>query len=198
MAVVRYGTSIADDAELRLIGDVTGKRVLELGISTPSNAVVLAANGARALPADPSADRIAALRREAEAAEVTVQCHQVAVAELGPIASASIDVVVAAHSLDEVDDLARVLRQVHRILKPDASFVVAVRHPIDAIVTSADGNTIVTIPYGAGGVRSIGDWFMSMQRTNFAIDVVHELRSIGAAHSLTPTTLVLRAKKLGV
>jgi len=198
VTALRYGPSVADDSELRLIGDVAGKRVLELGISAPSNAVVLAARGARTLAADPSEDRIAALRKEAEAAEVTVQCHQVAVAELGPIASASLDLVVAANSLDDVDDLARLLRQVHRILKPDASFVVAVRHPIAAMVTTSDGQQVVTQGYGANGVRTIGEWFMSMQRTNFAIDMVHELGRHDQRQALTPSTLVMRAKKLGV
>ena len=198
MAVVRYGTSVADDAELRLCGDVNGKRVLELGVSTPSNAVVLAAAGARALAVDPSGDRIVQVRKEAESAEVTVQCHQVEVADLGVVASASLDLVVASHSLDQVDDLARLLRQVHRILKSDATFIMAGTHPIAAMLASVAGQQVVQHPYGSGSVRSIGEWFMAMQRTNFRIDVVHELQANNVRNAMTPAVLVLRARKLGV
>src|SRR5215471_17554863 len=105
--VVRYGTGVADDSELRLCGDVAGKRVMELGISSPSNAVALAIAGARAIAVDPSAERIATLRKQAEQAEVTVQCHQSEVADLGFATSASTDLVLASHSLHEVDDIAR-------------------------------------------------------------------------------------------
>ncbi|MEO6124105.1 MAG: class I SAM-dependent methyltransferase [Ilumatobacteraceae bacterium] len=198
MAVVRYGNSVADDAELRLCGDVNGKRVLELGVSAPSNAVALAAAGARALAVDPSADRIAHVRKEAEAAEVTVQCHQVEIADLGIVASASLDLVVASQSLDQVDDLARLLRQVHRILKSDATFIMAGTHPIAAMLASVSGQQVVQHEYGSSTVRSIGDWFMAMQRTNFRIDVMHELPANNVRNPMTPTTLVLRARKLGV
>lgn len=189
---------MADDAELRLCGDVAGKRVIELGISAPSNAVALALAGARALAVDPSSDRIAMLRRQAEEAEVTVQCHQAAIADLGVVTSASIDLVIASHSLHDVDDLARLLRQIHRVLKPDASFIMSGPHPIASMLANVAGRQVVQAAYGAGAVRSISDLFMAMQRTNFRIDVMHELPPTNARHALTPAVLVIRARKLGV
>lgn len=201
-AVVRYGSSVADESELRLIGDVAGKRVVELGISAPSNAVALASAGARALAVDPSSDRIALLRRQAEAAEVTVQCHQAEVADLGFVTSASIDLVVASHTLSEVDDLARLLRQIHRVLKPEAPFVMAGPHPVAAMLTAANSQATlqptVQHPYGSSPARSISDIFMALQRTNFRIDVMHELMPLNSRNALAPLVLVIRARKLGV
>lgn len=198
-AVVRYGSSVADESELRLCGDVAGKRIIELGISAPSNAVALAGAGARALAVDPSADRIALLRRQAETAEVTVQCHQSDVADLGFATSASIDLVVASHTLAEVDDLSRLLRQIHRVLKPDAAFIMAEQHPIAAMLTAANGQQSETVqhPYGQTS-RTFSDLFMSMQRTNFRIEVMHELMPINHRNALAPLVLVIRARKLGV
>lgn len=195
--VVRYGASVADEGELRLCGDVAGKRVIELGIAAPSNAVALAAAGARALAVDPSSDRIALLRKQAEQAEVTVQCHQSDVADLGFATSASIDLVVASHTLQDVDDLARLLRQIHRVLKPEAPFVMAGPHPIAGMLTTADGEQVVKHAYGSGATRSISDVFMAMQRTNFRIDMMHELMPLNARGALTPAVLVIRARKLG-
>ncbi len=196
--VVRYGASVADESELRLCGDVAGKRVIELGIGAPSNAVALAAAGARAMAVDPSSDRIALLRRQAEQAEVTVQCHHGDVADLGFATSGSIDLVVASHTLQEVDDLARLLRQIHRVLRPEAPFVMAGPHPIAAMLTTIDGQQVVQRAYGAGPARSISDIFMAMQRTNFRIDVIHELAPVNTRAALTPAVLVIRARKLGV
>lgn len=197
-AVVRYGQSVADESELRLCGDVSGKRVIELGISTPSNAVALAAAGARALAVDPSADRIALLRRQAEEAEVIVQCHQSAVADLGFVTSASIDLVLASHTLADLDDLARLLRQIHRVLKPDSPFIMAGPHPIASMLASIGGQQVVQHPYGEGLARSISDVFMSLQRTNFRIDVMHELMPLNTRNPMAPAVLVIRARKLGV
>jgi 2-polyprenyl-3-methyl-5-hydroxy-6-metoxy-1,4-benzoquinol methylase len=196
--VVRYGTSVADDSELRLCGDVRGKRVVELGISAPSNAVALAIAGARALAVDPSAERIAQVRKQAEEAEVTVQCHQSEVADLGFLTSASVDLVIAAHTLEDVEDLARLLRQIHRVLKPESAFIMAGQHPIAAMLATIGGQQVVQHAYGSGSARTISDVFMALQRTNFRIDVMHELPSLSARHPMTPSVLVIRAKKLGV
>jgi len=189
---------VADETELRLLGDLAGKRVVELGISAPSNAVAMASAGARTMVVDPSSDRIALLRRQAQDAEVTVQCHQSEIADLGFLTSASMDLVLATHTLQGVDDLARLLRQIHRVLKPDATFVMAGPHPIAAMLGAVDGEPVVQRAYGAAPSRSLSEMFMAMRRTNFGIDVIHELFPSNSRTALAPAVLVVRARKLGV
>lgn len=182
-----YGSDIADETELRLCGDVSGaKRAVELGVSEWFNSIEFAKAGARAIAVDPDADIVAEMRRRADDAEVTVQCLQADLADLGDIASASCDVVVAVHTILDVDDLGRQLRQVHRILIPSMPFVIAMPHPF-AAVTDAQH-------YGAAG-RTIGDWFTALERSNFRVDHVKEL-GVGPTQPI-PTTLVLRARKEG-
>ncbi|MEZ5250070.1 MAG: class I SAM-dependent methyltransferase [Ilumatobacteraceae bacterium] len=135
---VWYGPGVADDGEFRLCGTVAGRRAIELGIAavpsgTRPNAVTLAAAGAKAIAVDPSAERIAELRQQAESAEVRAECHTGELADLGFVTSAPVDLAVATQTLDDVDDLPRLLRQVHRILKPDATFVVSLTHPVAAM-----------------------------------------------------------------
>ena len=178
---------------------MSGKRVIELGISAPSNAVALASAGARALAVDPSADRITLLRRQAETAEVTVQCHQSEIADLGFVTSASMDLVLASHTLTDVDDLSRLLRQIHRVLKPDAPFVMAGPHPVAAMLGAGQAaSRQVERPYGSAPTRSISEVFMALQRTNFRIDVIHELMPLNNRNAIAPAVLVIRARKLGV
>jgi SAM-dependent methyltransferase len=208
-AVVRYGSSVADESDLRLCGDVAGKRVIELGISAPSNAVALASAGALAIAVDPSADRISLLRRQAEQAEVTIKCHHSDIADLGFAMSGSIDLVLAVHTLTEIDDLSRLLRQVHRVLRPDAAFILAEQHPIAAMLTTTTqagaqtGAQAATLgqsierPYGAS-TRSISEVFMAMQRSNFRIDTMLELMPLNNRNAVAPLVLLIRARKLGV
>ena len=133
-ANITFGPGIPGDAELRLCGDVSGaKRTVELGVSEWFNAVEFAAAGAKSIAVDPDPERIAEMRRRADLAELTVQCITGDLADLGDIASASCEVVVAVHSILDVDDLGRLLRQVHRVLKPSMPFVISMPHPFAAV-----------------------------------------------------------------
>lgn len=200
---VWYGQGVADDAELRLFGDVQGKRAIQLGTpagpvdpaATP-NAITLARAGAKTIAVDPSSEHIGRLRSAAERAEVRVECHQGELADLGFATSGSVDLVLAVHTLDAVDDLPRLLRQVHRVLRPEAPFVVALTHPVAAMFDA--GSTEPARRYGTGPSRAIGDLFMQFERANLRIDVIHELPAVGQRDAIAPAVLVLRARKLGV
>lgn len=187
VANIDFGPDAPGDDELRLCGDVSGgRRAVELGVSDWYNAVDFGRAGAKAIAVDPDPDRIAETRRRAAAAEVTVQCLATDLADLGDIASGSCEVVLAAHSLGTVDDLGRVLRQVHRILKPSMPLVVSMPHPFAGV-----GPDRV---YGAED-RTIGAWFTALGRANFRVDQLIETGA-GRSHP-APRTLVLRARKEG-
>jgi|GEM_PF-261776 len=186
-AKITYGSSIPGESELRLCGGISGaKRTVELGVSEWFNSVEFALAGAKSIAVDPDPTRIAELRRRADASEVTVQCLEGDMADLGAISSTTCSVVVAAQTMIDVEDLGRLLRQVHRILIPSMPFIISVPHPF-AGVTDAK-------PYGTTG-RTVGDWFTALGRSNFRVDQVREL-GVDPTHSV-PTTLVLRALKEG-
>jgi ubiquinone/menaquinone biosynthesis C-methylase UbiE len=191
-----YGSHVADEQELRLCGDLSGKRVIELGAARNHvpNAVVMAVAGAKAMALDPNPQAIATIRSAAEEHEVRVECHQGELADLGFATSGSVDVVVASHTLESVEDLPRLLRQVHRVLKPGASFVVAMRHPVAAMLGP---DLAVRHPYG-GASATFADLYLSFERTNFHIDMIHELDDRRTREPAAPSVLVLRARKQGV
>jgi SAM-dependent methyltransferase len=189
LSTITFGRGVAGDHELRLCGDLSGgARALELGVSSETNALAFALAGAKSIAVDPDPARIGQLREMAAEHEVHIECHQAELADLGFATSGSIEVVVANHTLADVDDLGRLLRQVHRVLRPSRPFVIVVDHPFDEVLTDD------TRSYGSG-TRTIGDWFTALGRANFRVDAVHEL---GAdSRHRAPTTLVLRARKEG-
>lgn len=183
---INYGPGLPDDAELRLCGDLgDGKRAVELGVSPEYNALAMARSGAKAIAVDPDPARIAQTRAQAAEHEVIVQCFEADLADLGDITSATCDVVVANRTIDDVDDLSRLFRQVHRILKPERPFVIVVAHPFAAVSDDA--------PYGSA--RTIGAWHTALSRTNFRVDRLLELGT--GPTGPRPTTLILRALKEG-
>ena len=193
---ISYGTGIADERELRLCGDVTGKRVIELGAGTPGNAIALARRGARTIVIDPSADLIAAIRAQAEAAEVRIECHEGDLADLGFATSSSVDLVLSALALATVDDLSRVFRQVHRVLRTDAAFVLSVHHPLAAMLEG--GEVVLRKSYWSNENRTVSGLFTSLTRANFQIDVMQEPEPTEATTAMVPRYLLLRARKLGL
>lgn len=191
---IRFGRDAPGDDQLHLCGDIgEGKRALELGVARELNAVAFAAAGARSIAVDPDVAQLDAVRSAAAAAEVAVQCINADLADLGSVSSASIDLVVANHSLVAVDDLGRLLRQVHRVLVSARPFVISVPHPFAGVYTTDEYGSKVH-PYGSRG-RTIGDWFIHLTRANFRVDQILE---VGVDEvSPVPTTLIIRAVKEG-
>lgn len=192
---VSFGDGVAGDDELRVCGDVKGKRVIELGVhGVVPNSVVMAMRGARSISVDPSREKVVRARQAATAAEVAVEFHESPIADLGFCMNAVVDLALCVHQIDVDTDIARLFRQVHRILRPEAGFVFAVRHPMSAVFDGSD--PVARHPYGSTS-PTIGEYTMSLQRANFTIDVLHELGPRNDPRAVSPSVLVIRARKLG-
>ena len=167
---------------------------LDAGCSSsgsPATSIALAQAGAKALALDPDADLIADLRLEAAKEGVSVECHHGELAELGFAPSGTIDAVIASHTLHEEDDLGRALRQVHRVLKTGAPFIMALDHPFAAVGFGPSG---AKRRYGDDH-RTVGDLLIALDRANFRVEAFHEL-GVSDANPI-PTTLVVKARKQG-
>ena len=190
---ISYGPGLPTEAELRLCGDLSGgRRAIELGISTAANSLAFASSGAKSIAVDPRPEVIADLRSRATAQELNIECHTGELADLGFATSGSVELVLAVHSINPTDDLGRLLRQVHRVLKPGAPFVVVTRHPFAGVIEDLRAGTHEPRTYGRTD-RSFEQWLTSLERANFRVDVLKEL-STGAS---TPDVLLLRARKEG-
>lgn len=156
-----------------LLGDVAGKRVLELGFVESSSAIELAARGAHTVAVDTSEARVAAVRQLVAEEDVRLEVHHGDLAELAFLRADTVDVALSELALDTVPDLDRVFRQVHRVLRPDGLFVFSLPHP------AASPN------YFEG--RTIGQLLASLARANFRLDSLLE----------PAPRLIVRCRKLG-
>jgi len=219
---VQYGPDLPTDDDLRLLGNVSGKRVLDLGCGSGENAIALARAGAHVIALDLSKAQLALARKLAEGAEVRVEWHESDVSDLAFLRADSIDVAFASGVLGEVDDLDRCFRQVHRVLRPGAPFVFSLDHPT-ALTLGREGAAPGTLALGALEVRrsyfdthpvevarddesirvyprSSADIFASLHRAGYRVDVLLEpepLQSSDPGPSV-PTTITWRARKEGV
>jgi 2-polyprenyl-6-hydroxyphenyl methylase / 3-demethylubiquinone-9 3-methyltransferase len=99
-----------------------GKAVLDLGCAGGFMAEALARRGAHVTGIDPAAEAIDAARAHARAEGLRIG-YDVGVGEALPYDSASFDAVVCVDVLEHVADLAMVLSEVARTLRPGGLFL---------------------------------------------------------------------------
>jgi 2-polyprenyl-6-hydroxyphenyl methylase / 3-demethylubiquinone-9 3-methyltransferase len=116
--------------------DWRDKSVLDLGCAGGFMAEAMAARGAVVTGIDPAVDAVAAARRHAEGAGLRIR-YDVGVGEALPYADASFDAVVCVDVLEHVADLAKVLAEVFRVLRPGGLFLFDTinRNPIARFAT---------------------------------------------------------------
>jgi len=204
---VRYARSGPTDRELRLIGDAAGLRTLDLGTGSGQAAIALARRGATSIAIDTSAARIASAQRAAERSAVRVEWHTGDLSELAFLSADSIDLVFSAYALGAVEDLDRLFRQVHRVLRPGGRFVFSYEHPIATALraqrSAFDDAPLLVERDGAQTaihLHPIGTVLTALGRAGFRVDTIIEPRPTASAGetALLPSTIVWRAKKEGV
>ncbi|MFY1686665.1 class I SAM-dependent methyltransferase [Plantactinospora sp. WMMB782] len=118
------------EADARLLGELPGRRVLELGCGAASAARWLAAEGARPVGLDLSAGMLRHAALGASTSGVRVPLVQADALAL-PFRAASFDIVCTAFgAIPFVADSAAALREVHRVLRPGGRWVFSVTHPM--------------------------------------------------------------------
>ena len=127
---VHYGPGSPNEDELKLLGDLEGKRVLELGCGGGQCTVAFALRGARATGLDFAEGQLAFARRLAAEHGVEAEFLQHDISDLSPFAAASHDIVFSAFALMYLEDRPKVFREVARVLKPGGVFAFSLDHPV--------------------------------------------------------------------
>ena len=118
------------EADARLLGDVRGRRVLEVGCGSAPCARWLATQGAEPIGLDLSGGMLRHAADQGAATGVTVPLVQ-AGAERLPFVDGAFDLACSAFgAVPFVAEPERVMREVARVLRPGGRWVFAVTHPM--------------------------------------------------------------------
>lgn len=117
------------EADIRLLGDVRGKRVLEVGCGAAMCSRWLAGEGADPVAFDLSAGMLRHARRGADETGVVVPLLQADAQHL-PFVDAAFDLAFTAFgAIQFAADSARIMTEVARVLRPGGRWVFATSHP---------------------------------------------------------------------
>ncbi len=200
---------------VRLLGEVRGKRTLELGLARGCISHSLAARGASPILVEESPDAIAQIRNSELFKEFKFEVRQSKLADLAFCQAESIDIAFSIISLTGTADLARLFRQLQRVLRVQGIFVFGLVHPLAFIKYRQESSpeqvryrsrdlidkTTLTCHFPVAlpdRVRqvSFGEVFSLLKRAGLNVDQMCEIPEESKhGRDTDPTMLVIRARK---
>jgi len=127
----------------KLVGNVDGARVLELGCGSGPYSLWLAQSGARVTGLDLSPTMIALANDHAHRRSLQIDFRVADIRASLPFVASEFDLIITAAALHYVEDLAGLMREVVRVMKPGGSLVASVLHPMStALFPLADADEV--------------------------------------------------------
>jgi len=138
---IHYGPLCAGERELRLLGDLRGKKILDLGCGGGQNAIAMAQRGAAVSGIDFSASQIEIAKAAAVeyGFDISFRCGDIV--DTSEIKPASYDMIISACAISFVENIKSVFDNVYRMLRTGGVFILSDMHPLQYIVDE-DGESV--------------------------------------------------------
>jgi len=112
-----------------MIGDVSGRKILDAGCGEGFLSRLLARGGASVTAIDFS-DAMLTIAQGRTPEDLKIEYRHVSWETLDGLDDACFDIVVSVAALQDVPDLLAALQQTYRVLKPSGEFFLAFMHPV--------------------------------------------------------------------
>ena len=117
---VHYGPCCPTEEDLNLLGEVQGKKIIELGCGGGQCSIALAKRGAKCTGIDLSEEQIKFAKNLAKKNDVIVNFMQGDIENLSMFDDENMDIAFSASVFDWVQNLDEVFKEAFRILKKPA------------------------------------------------------------------------------
>jgi 2-polyprenyl-3-methyl-5-hydroxy-6-metoxy-1,4-benzoquinol methylase len=124
-----YRDELNNPATFRLIGDVRGRRVLDLACGEGYNTRILARKGAKVTGVDFSEKMIELAKKEEPKEKLAINYYAVDAADLKQFPSNHFDLVTCFMSLQDIKDYQKAICEVARVLRDRGRFIFSIPHP---------------------------------------------------------------------
>ena len=185
-----WGAFRAPESELRVLGDVSGQDVLELGCGAAQWSIALEARGARPVGLDVSRAQLRHARNASRSLPLTV-----ADGEQLPFAAATFDIVFSDHGAMSFCDPERALAEAARVLRRGGLLAFCAPTPLPYLTWNPDKakqsrrlhrgyDDLGLIDLGDGTVDWVlppGEWIRLLRLHSFDVEDLVELRPAAGA-----------------
>src|SRR5439155_10168867 len=138
-----FSENIERPAIKQLVGDIAGARVLDLGCGSGTCSVWFAELGAQVVGLDLSQTMITLAEDNARLRGVQPDFRAADIREALPVEAAEFDLVFSGTAMHYVESIDPVMREVARVMKPEARLVASVLHPMStALFPSSEADDV--------------------------------------------------------
>lgn len=193
-----WGVWRTPESELRVLGDVRGKRILEYGSGAAQWSIALALDGARPVALDLSDRQLEHARRLMRRAGVDVPLVQ-ADGECVPFADASFDIVFCDHGAMTFGRPEQTVAEVARLLQPGGLFAFCQSSPLRDLCWDHESGVIdarlARDYFGMGRIEDdiqviyqlpYGEWLRLFRRHGLVVEDLIEIRPHPRARAFYP------------
>ena len=159
----------------RLLGEVRGLSLLEVGCGTGRHAIRLASRGAVVYALDFSTVMLEQARQKPGAEHIRFQLHDLSLPL--PFSDRTFDRVLCALVLDHISDLSSLFREMRRVCRPSGRVVITAMHPammlrgVQARFRDPQSGEEVR---PASVAHQLTDYVMAASRAGFSFDHLSE------------------------
>ena len=133
---IHYGPGSPNEKHYKLLGNIKGKKILEIGCGGAQCSIAMAKKGAKVTGIDISEEQLKFAKKLAEKNKVNIDFYQGDIRNLKQIKSNSQDIVFSAFALQYVDNLKKCFNEIHRVLKKKGLFIFSLDHPFSRTINS--------------------------------------------------------------
>jgi len=185
-----YGPYAPDENRLKLLGNVRGKKILELGCGGAQCSIAFAKQGAKVTGMDLSEQQLEYAKKLAEKNNVKVDFIQGSFQDLSKLKSNNYDIVFSAFAFQYSPELNKLFKQIHRVLKKKGIFVFSFDHPFYSTIDVKTNKIVRKYEAGkyieeevrqdgkkhkfVGFTRKIGDIYDSLLKSGFFLEKIIE------------------------
>ena len=185
---ITWGLFDVPEHEVKLLGDVSGIDVIELGCGTAYLSAWLARQGARVVGVDLTRAQLATARRCQRTFDLSFPLIE-ANGESVPVAGESFDLVISEYGASLWCDPERWIPEAARLLRPGGRLVFLTNSVLVTLcVPEAEGyaekqlqrpqRTVQRVRWPGGGIEfhpGHGDWIRILHASGFSVEALHEL-----------------------
>ncbi|MCX6742096.1 MAG: class I SAM-dependent methyltransferase [Candidatus Pacearchaeota archaeon] len=126
---IHYGPGAPLEDELKLLGNINKKNILEIGCGGAQCGIAMAKKGAKVIGIDISEEELKFAKDLVNKNKVNIKLIQGSILNLKVIKSNSQDIVFSAYSLQYIGNLKKCFKEVYRVLKVNGIFTFSLEHP---------------------------------------------------------------------
>jgi ubiquinone/menaquinone biosynthesis C-methylase UbiE len=181
---VHFGPLCPGENNLQLLGNLSGKKVLEMGCGAGQNAIALSRMGADVTAVDISENQIKQAKALAVKESAKISFIPANINDLPSFPDSSFDLVFSACAIAFVKEIEKTFSEAYRLLKQGGTFILSDMHPLQYIFDEIPGGVKFNHPYPFNPILLKWTWdFKNEDGTRFETSFKHYVKSISAYHN---------------